>query len=90
MEAIEDDGLEDDFAELSVRVTDGKFDLRVNSSFAETDMVIRARKPGSRVIVWNVTTSADGGRRILTSRNLAGYTLSLLIDDEVFHRVRVR
>lgn len=89
-DAIEDDGVEDDFAELSVRLTTDKFDLRVNSSYPETSMVIRARKPGSRVIVWNVVTSADGARRILTSRNLSGYTLSLLIDDEVFHRVRVR
>ncbi len=90
IDAIEDDGLEDDFAELTVRMTDGKFDLRVNSSFPETDMVIRARKPGVRVIVWNFTTTSDGVRRILTSRNLSGYTLSLLVDDEVFHRVRVR
>ena len=67
-----------------------KFDLRVNSSYPETSMVIRARKPGARVIVWNIVTSADGARRILTSRNLSGYTLSLLVDDEVFHRVRVR
>jgi hypothetical protein len=90
IDAIEDDGLEDDFAELTVRMTDGKFDLRVNSSYPETDMVIRARKPGVRVIVWNFTTTSDGARRILTSRNLSGYTLSLLVDDEVFHRVRVR
>ncbi len=90
IDAIEDDGLEDDFAELTVRMTDGKFDLRVNSSYPETDMVIRARKPGVRVIVWNLTTTSDGVRRILTSRNLSGYTLSLLVDDEVFHRVRVR
>ena len=89
-DAIEDDGVEDDFAELTVRLTTDKFDLRVNSSYPDTSMVIRARKPGSRVIVWNIVTSADGARRILTSRNLSGYTLSLLIDDEVFHRVRVR
>ena len=89
-DAIEDDGVEDDFAELSVRLTTDKFDLRVNSSYPDTSMVIRARKPGSRVIVWNIVTSSDGARRILTSRNLSGYTLSLLIDDEVFHRVRVR
>ena len=89
-DAIEDDGVEDDFAELTVRLATDKFDLRVNSSYPETEMVIRARKPGARVIVWNIVTSADGARRILTSRNLSGYTLSLLIDDEVFHRVRVR
>lgn len=89
-DAIEDDGVEDDFAELTVRLATDKFDLRVNSSYPETAMVIRARKPGARVIVWNIVTSADGARRILTSRNLSGYTLSLLIDDEVFHRVRVR
>jgi hypothetical protein len=89
-DAVEDDGVEDDFAEITVRLAADKFDLRVNSSYPETSMVIRARKPGARVIVWNIVTSADGARRILTSRNLSGYTLSLLVDDEVFHRVRVR
>ena len=89
-DAIEDDGVEDDFAELTVRLATDKFDLRVNSSYPETAMVIRARKPGARAIVWNIVTSADGARRILTSRNLSGYTLSLLVEDEVFHRVRVR
>ena len=89
-DAIKDDGVEDDFAEITVRLAADKFDLRINSSYPETEMIIRARKPGSRVIVWSITTNTDGSRRILTSRNLSGYTLSLLVDDEVFHRVRVR
>ena len=89
-EAIEDDGTEDDYAELSVRSASGKYDIRISSSYAETEMVVRARKPGSRVIVWNAVTSSDGARRILTSRNLSGYTLTLSIDEEVYYRVRVR
>ena len=89
-DAIEDDGVEDDFAEITVRLAADKFDLRINSSYPETEMIIRARKPGSRVIVWSITTNTDGSRRILTSRNLSGYTLSLLVDAEVFHRVRIR
>lgn len=88
--AIEDEGVEDDFAELSVRFTAERYDLRINSSYPETEMIIRARKPGARIIVWNLVTSVDGAYRILTTRNLSGYTLSLLVDDEVFHRVRVR
>lgn len=89
-EAVEDDGVEDDYAELSVRIASERFDIRINSSFPNTEMMIRARKPGTRAIIWNITTSAEGARRILTSRNLSGYTLTLLIDDEVFYRVRVR
>ena len=89
-EAIEDDGVEDDFAEISVRTSSGKYDIRVGSSYSETEMVIRARKSGARAIVWNITTSSEGARRILTSRNLSGYTLTLLVDGEVFYRVRVR
>jgi len=89
-DAIEDDGVEDDFAEISVRTSSGKYDIRVSSSYSETEMVIRARKSGARAIVWNLTTSSEGARRILTSRNLSGYTLTLLVDDEVFYRVRVR
>lgn len=89
-DAIEDDGVEDDFAELSVRRSGSKYDIRVSSSYAEAEMVIRARKPGARAIVWNITTSSEGLRRILTSRNLSGFTLTLLVDSEVFYRVRVR
>jgi predicted nucleic acid-binding Zn-ribbon protein len=89
-EAIDDDGVEDDFAEISVRTSSGKYDIRVGSSYSETEMVIRARKSGARAIVWNITTSSEGARRILTSRNLSGYTLTLLVDGEVFYRVRVR
>ena len=89
-EAIEDDGVEDDYAELSVRSSSGKYDIRISSSYAETNVVIKARKLGSRVIVWNAVTSAEGARRILTSRNLSGYTLTLLIEEEVFYRIRIR
>jgi hypothetical protein len=89
-DAIEDDGVEDDFAELSVRRSGSKYDIRVSSSYAEAEMVIRARKPGARAIVWNITTSSEGLRRILTSRNLSGFTLTLLVDSELFYRVRVR
>lgn len=89
-EAIEDDGVEDDYADLSVRSSSGKYDIRISSSYAETNVVIKARKPGSRVIVWNAVTSAEGARRILTSRNLSGYTLTLLIEEEVFYRIRIR
>ena len=89
-EAIEDDGVEDDYAELSVRSSSGKYDIRISSSYAETNVVIKARKLGSRVIVWNAVTSEEGARRILTSRNLSGYTLTLLIEEEVFYRIRIR
>jgi hypothetical protein len=89
-DAIEDDGVEDDFAELSVRRSGSKYDIRVSSSYAEAEMVIRARKLGARAIVWNITTSSEGLRRILTSRNLSGFTLTLLVDSELFYRVRVR
>jgi hypothetical protein len=89
-EAIEDDGVEDDYADLSVRSSSGRYDIRISSSYAETNVVIKARKPGSRVIVWNAVTSAEGARRILTSRNLSGYTLTLLIEEEVFYRIRIR
>ena len=89
-DAIEDDGFEDDFAELLVRPASAGYDIRVGSSFSDTEMVIRARKPGARAIVWYIITSSEGARRILTTRNLSGYTLTLLVDGEVFHRVRIR
>jgi hypothetical protein len=52
-------------------------------------MVVRARAAGKRSITWRFTTADSGQRRFVTSQNLAGYTLSLWVDDERADSVRV-
>ena len=89
-DAVEDDGEEEDFAELSISKKNGKFVITVSSSFVDTDMVLRATKKGSKAIVWSITTKATGNYRILTSRALKGFTVSLWVDGEKFDSFRVR
>ena len=89
--AVEDDGQsDDDFADIGVSLRSGKFDMRISSSFPETKMMLRAFKKGSKSIIWNMTTNVDGNYRILTTRALKGFTLSLWIDGDKWDSLVVR
>ena len=91
VDAVEDDGQsDDDFADIGVSLRSGKFDMRISSSFPETEMMLRAFKKGSKTIIWNMTTNADGNYRILTTRALKGFTLSLWIDGDEWDSLVVR
>ena len=91
VDAVEDDGQsEDDFADIGVSLRSGKFDMRISSSFPETEMMLRAFKKGSKSIIWNMTTNANGSYRILTTRALKGFTLSLWIDGDKWDSLVVR
>jgi hypothetical protein len=88
---VEDDGeSEDDFADVGLSSKDGKFNIRVSSSFGETEMVLRAYKKNSKSVTWSFTTYSSGSYRILTSRALKGFTVSLWIDGEKLDSLVVR
>ena len=81
--AVEDDGeSDDDYADIGVSNTGGKYDLRISSSFPQTKMMLRANKKGSKSITWYLTTNTNGNYRIITTRALKGFTLSLWIDGD--------
>jgi hypothetical protein len=91
VDAIEDNGQsDDDFADIGVSLRSGKFDMRISSSFPETKMMLRAFKKGSKSIIWNMTTNANGSYRILTTRALKGFTLSLWIYGDKWDSLTVR
>ena len=91
IDAVEDDGdSEEDFADLGISNKSGKFDMRISSSFVETEMILRAYKKGSKSVTWSFTTNADGKYRIITSRSLKGFTMSLWIDGEKWDSLVVR
>lgn len=91
LDAVEDDGdSEEDFADLGISNKSGKFDMRISSSFAETEMMLRAYKKGSKSVTWNFTTNSNGQYRIITSRLLKGFTMSLWIDGEKWDSLVVR
>ena len=86
---IVDDGVEDEFAELLVRVVGKKWEIKADSSYPNTLMTVKFRKSGSRTITWNFVTTTDGTRRILTSRNLSGGTLILAVQGNVVDRISI-
>ena len=89
-ESVEDDGeVEEDYAELAVRKVVSRFEVRVYSTYSETEMIVRARAVGRRSITWRFTTSNSGQRRFITSQNLTGYTLTLWVDEVRADSVKV-
>ena len=81
---IEDDGAEEDFYAI-LKVTkrsDGKYRIELSSNIVEEQLVITATKKGSKSIVYKVETSEFGEASILTSRKLAGFTLTVRFDGE--------
>ena len=91
VDAIEDDGQsDDDFADIGVSSKSGKFDMRISSSFPDTEMLLRAVKKGSKSITWNLVTNSGGNYRIITTRSLKGFTLSLWIDGDKWDSLVIR
>ena len=88
-EVIVDDGVEDEYAELFVRAIGNKWEIKADTSYSSTAMTVRFRKSGSRLVTWNIVTTGEGTRRILTSRNLSGGTLTLLAQGKVVDRLFV-
>ena len=86
---IVDDGVEDEFAELLVRAVGKKWEIKADSRYPNTSMTVKFRKSGSRAITWNFVTTTDGTRRILTSRNLSGGTLFLVVQGNVVDRISI-
>jgi hypothetical protein len=88
-DVLVDDGQEGDFAELAVRAIGNKWEIKADTSYSSTAMTVRFRKSGLRMVTWNIVTTGDGMRRILTSRNLSGGTLTLLAQGQVVDRLIV-
>ena len=88
-DVLVDDGLEGDFAELAVRAMGNKWEIKADTSYSSTAMTVRFRKSGLRMVTWNIVTTGEGTRRILTSRNLSGGTLTLLAQGQVVDRLLV-
>jgi len=89
LDLIVDDGVEDEFAELLVRAVGSKWEITADTSYSSTPMTVRFRKSGSRLVTWNIVTTSEGSRRILTSRNLSGGTLTLMVRGQVVDRLLV-
>jgi hypothetical protein len=90
--ALEDDGVEEDFyAILKVsKRTDGKYRIELSSNIVEEQLIITATKKGSKSIVYKADTSEFGDVSIITSRKLAGFTLTVRFDGERLTSVKAK
>jgi hypothetical protein len=88
-DVVVDDGIEGDFAELAVRAIGNKWEIKADTSYSSAAMTVRFRKSSSRLVTWNIITTDEGTRRILTSRNLSGGTLTLWVQGQLVDRLLV-
>lgn len=87
----EDDGqILEDYAELIINKSGTRYVIEIDSSFPSQNMLVRARIGSRRSVVWNVITNVNGYRRIITNRNIAGYSISLWMNGERYDLVTVQ
>jgi hypothetical protein len=52
--------------------------------------VVRATKKGTRALVFRTTTDSKGVKNIVTNRNLAGYSLALVFDNQTLSKFTIK
>ena len=83
---------EETFANISasLNASTKKYTLRVTSNLEQESIVIRATKKGTKALVFRTTTNAKGVKNIVTTRNLAGYSLALVFDNETLSKFTIK
>ena len=93
VEALESDGEEVDespVAEIAAkRESSGKFLISLASNIYEDELMVRAFKKGSKLVIFKVKTNIQGRAAIRTSRNLAGYKLAVYTGDVLLDSVKL-
>ena len=83
---------EETYANISASFNESakKYVLKIKSNLEEEKIVIRATKKGSRTLVFTTSTNSEGVKNISTARNLAGYSLALVFDNQTLTRINVK
>jgi hypothetical protein len=77
-------------AKIGVRKeTSGKFLISLESNIYEEQLLVRAFKKGSKLVIFRVSTNVDGRAAIRTNRNLAGFKLAVYVDDQFLDSVKI-
>lgn len=71
-----------------VKEKTGRYLIKISTDQESSAVVVRATKKGSKSIVFRATTNDSGNISIRTTRKLAGWTVTLLADNEVIARAR--
>ena len=90
---LESDGEEIDAppsGDISIRKEpSGKYLISLDSNVYEDELMVRAFKKGSKLVIFKVKTNIDGRAAIRTSRNLAGYKLAVYTGDVLLDSVKL-
>jgi hypothetical protein len=71
-----------------VRERTGKYLIKITTDQESSAVVVRATRKGSKSIVFRATTNQSGSINIRTTRKLAGWTVTLLADNQVLASAR--
>jgi hypothetical protein len=71
-----------------VRERTGKYLIKITTDQESSAVVVRATRKGSKTIVFRATTNQSGSINIRTTRKLAGWTVTLLADNQVLASAR--
>ena len=71
-----------------VRERTGKYLIKITTDQESSAVVVRATRKGSKSIVFRATTNDSGNISIRTTRKLAGWTVTLLADNQVLASAR--
>jgi len=71
-----------------VKEKTGRYLIKISTDQESSAVVVRATRKGSKSIVFRATTNEAGNISIRTTRKLAGWTVTLLADNEVIARAQ--
>ena len=83
---------EEIFANISARLNAStkKYTLRVTSNLEQEKIVIRATKKGTRPLVFRTSTNDNGVKNFVTARNLKGYSLAVIFENETLSKFTIK
>ena len=77
------------FASLAVVKTADGYEISVDSSFASSKVQIVAAAKGKPALTWTKTASSLGSIKFVTTRNLSGYSVTVLVSNVPYDSGRV-
>jgi hypothetical protein len=83
---------EEVFANISasLNASTKKYTLRVTSNLEQESIVIRATKKGEKALVFRTSTNANGVKNFVTTRNLKGYSVAVLFENETLSKFTIK
>jgi hypothetical protein len=83
---------EEVFANISasLNASTKKYTLRVTSNLEQESIVIRATKKGKKALVFRTSTNSNGVKNFVTTRDLKGYSVAVLFENETLSKFTIK